>query len=244
MDDKLVDDEYPEEQRAPDDQRVPWTIGDAILALVLFLVMVTLGTVVISGVLARELPKVGQILALFIGYIILFLLIGFFALRRGANLRTLGFRPFNFLRGTGMVVVWFFLIKLATVIYTLFAQRLGINPSEEAVRRLPEIFGRSTGGFLLAVLVVAIIAPVAEELFFRGFVYPAFRQRWGVTAAIIITSALFALYHISPTVYIPIFIIAVGLAYLYQTTDSLGPPIMLHALNNFLSVVVIYYSNL
>jgi len=244
VDEKLIDDRYPEDQRAPEDRRVPWTIGDVILALVSFLILVTLGTAVISRVLANELPKVGQILALFIGYVILFLLIGFFALRRGANLQMLGFRPFNFLRGAGMVVAWFFLVKLASAIYTLVAQRLGINPSEEAVRRLPEIFGRSTGGFLLAVLVVAVVAPVAEELFFRGFVYPAFRQRWGVTAAIIITSVLFALFHFSPSVFIPIFIIAVGLAYLYQVTDSLGPPIMLHALNNFLSVVVIYYSSL
>jgi membrane protease YdiL (CAAX protease family) len=78
-------------------------------------------------------------------------------------------------------------------------------------------------------------------LFFRGFVYASFRQSHGVTTAAIVSSLMFALFHQDPYTYIPIAIIGLALVYLYETTGSLWPSIMLHSLNNLLSVVVLYY---
>ncbi len=228
-----------------DNRSVPWTVSDAIIALVLFPIAIFGGTFVTTRILNQFLPAGGPIIALFIGYFILFLLIWYFAVvRRKAGWQALGFRSFNFFSGLGLVIAWFIIAKLIGGVYTIIIQRFGISPPEDTVRRIPEIFGKGTVGFILAVIVVVVVAPIVEELFFRGFIYPAFRQRIGVVGAIILSSFLFALAHASLFLIIPIMALGVALTYLYEATGSLGPPVMLHALNNLLSVILIYYGRI
>lgn len=226
-------------------KEVPWTLSDVIVSLVVFIFILTGGALIISGLLGQISPRGGPIIALFVGYIVIALMIFYFAIaRRSAGWSDLGFRPFDFARSLGLVVAWFFLVKVISFVYTIIAQRIGLEPSEDVLRRVPEVFGEGTVGFLLAVIVVAVLAPFVEELLFRGFIYPVFRQRWGLTVALVANSLLFGLFHFNLFLFIPITIIGFALAYLYEITDSLGPPIMLHALNNFLSVVLIYYGAL
>ncbi|HEY3374548.1 MAG TPA: type II CAAX endopeptidase family protein [Candidatus Aquicultor sp.] len=223
--------------------RVPWTLRDALLALVWFIFIITGGSFIIIKLIALVSPKVAPILAMFIGYALLVILLWYFAVhKRGATPAKLGFRPFDVPRGFGLAIAWFFLTKLFTAVYAAVAQWLGIHGNQQALENLPQIFGKSVFGFILAALLVAVVAPLVEELFFRGFVYPAFRQRWGVTAGVIASSVLFSLFHFNAFLFIPIMFIGIALAYLYETTGSLWPSIMLHALNNFLSVILIYYS--
>ncbi|NIT03934.1 CPBP family intramembrane metalloprotease, partial [Candidatus Saccharibacteria bacterium] len=101
-------------------------------------------------------------------------------------------------------------------------------------------FGRGLGGLILAVFVVSIVAPIAEEAFFRGFVYPAFRKRYGVWAGIFISSFIFGLFHTRIWLIIPVVAMGAVLGFLYEQERSLGPPIALHSLNNLLSVAIIY----
>jgi len=227
------------------DKKVPWTINDIILAAVLFLIVITGGAFIIARVLAPIAPRVGSVLAFTVGYVALFALIWYLAIKkRGSNWPGLGFRSFDFLRGVGLVLVWFFLARIIIFAYALFAEQIGIELPNDVTRRLPEVFGPDVAGFLLAIAVVAILAPVIEELFFRGFIYPVFRQHWGVPVAIIANGLLFALFHFSLLLFVPFAVIGFILAYLFERTNSLGPPIILHALNNFLSVILIYYGRI
>jgi membrane protease YdiL (CAAX protease family) len=85
--------------------------------------------------------------------------------------------------------------------------------------------------FLLLLLVAGIIAPVAEEIFFRGIVY-GYLRRFGVIAAVILSTSLFAAIHLGPT--IPVTQIVGGLVFAiaYEKEDSLMAPIMIHILGN------------
>ena len=83
---------------------------------------------------------------------------------------------------------------------------------------------------------VALVGPAIEEVFFRGFTYTAFRNRWGVRWAIVGSAALFALLHMNLIAFIPIFILGVFLAYLYEKTGSLVPSMTVHMTHNFLMV--------
>ncbi|MBE0447002.1 MAG: CPBP family intramembrane metalloprotease [Actinobacteria bacterium] len=225
------------------DRQVQWTISDIVVASVLFLIAITGGSFIISVLLAQVAPRVGSIFVFVIGYVVLFFLIWYLAItKRGADWPALGFRPFDLLRGLGLVIIWFFLVRIIIFLYVLFIERIGVKPPDDITRRLPEIFGTDILGILLAVIVVAVVAPFIEELFFRGFIYPVFRQRWGVTIAIIANGLLFALFHFNLLVFVPIAVIGFALAYLFEQTNSLGPPTMLHALNNFISVFLVYYS--
>jgi uncharacterized protein len=86
--------------------------------------------------------------------------------------------------------------------------------------------------------ITCLIAPIAEEVFFRGFLFPILRARAGVAWGVVITGALFSLVHAlgSPVeALIVLFVLGAGLCLLYLRTGSLLPCIGLHALNNAIS---------
>lgn len=83
-------------------------------------------------------------------------------------------------------------------------------------------------GFVLASVVVA---PVAEELFFRGYVHGVFRARFPAHA-LFFSSVLFAFVHFYVIHLIPVFLIGVVLAVLYERRSSLVAPVVAHAFSN------------
>ncbi|MDI6817412.1 MAG: type II CAAX endopeptidase family protein [Actinomycetota bacterium] len=226
-----------------DDRSVPWTIVDVAYALLFFILMITMGSLVFLVGRVIDLPKVVvPIVGTVVGYLLLVAAIWYFAiLKRGATWKILGFKRFNLVAGAGLVVVWFFLVRIVSYFYVMIAERVGLEETEDIARQIPEVFGAGTTGFIIAVLMVVVLAPIVEELFFRGFLYQALRQRWGANVAIVASGVLFSLAHFSLYLLVPIAVIGFALAYLYERTDSLGPPIILHALNNLISVVVVYY---
>jgi membrane protease YdiL (CAAX protease family) len=98
-------------------------------------------------------------------------------------------------------------------------------------------------GLTLAMLVIGLIGPFGEEVFFRGFAYRCFRNRWGPAVAAVASAALFSVVHLNPAGLLPIFAIGCALAYLYERTGTLVAPFTLHALNNVVAVLVAYYSH-
>jgi hypothetical protein len=85
---------------------------------------------------------------------------------------------------------------------------------------------------LIFFLVGGIVAPVAEEVFFRGILY-GFFKRWGVVVAIVLSTALFVLPHLRGHG-LPITQIVGGVlfAIAYEVEGSLMTPITIHALAN------------
>ena len=82
-----------------------------------------------------------------------------------------------------------------------------------------------------------IIAPFAEELFFRGFVFGGLRKRYDWRVAAAISAAIFAAFHLEPLAFIPLFAVGFFLAYLYHRYGSLWPGMILHACINGLAVL-------
>lgn len=93
-----------------------------------------------------------------------------------------------------------------------------------------------------SVLVFAVLPAVCEELFFRGFVLGGLRSsmRGGGAAAraAVISSVLFAVFHIYPEKWAPTFLMGLVLAFLAIRTGSLLPGIVAHTLNNASAVLV------
>jgi membrane protease YdiL (CAAX protease family) len=236
-----IDSEAPATGWSKSSINVPWTPRDAIVVLIWFLIIMTFGALLVRKALSSFMPEGAPLITLFVSYLVSLLLLKYFTVDRGAQWSDLGIKPFNFWYGLGLAISAFFVTRVFIFVYVFIAQKLGLQQSKDVLERLPDLFGKGFGGFLLAVLVVAIIAPIVEELFFRGFVYASFRQRWGVATAAILSSVLFALFHQDPFTYIPIVIIGIALALLYENTGSIWPSVMLHSLNNLISIVVLYY---
>ena len=77
-----------------------------------------------------------------------------------------------------------------------------------------------------------VIAPVAEEFIFRGMLFPFIQQRGYPGFAWFGVSALFALIHMNAPAFVPLFVFALALTWLYEKTDNLLAPITAHALFN------------
>jgi CAAX protease family protein len=97
------------------------------------------------------------------------------------------------------------------------------------------------GGVLAACFVLCVIAPVCEELLFRGFIFGALRNWRGPLVAALLTGVLFGAIHVgsAPAIdLVPLAVFGVLLCALRQRTGSLYPGIALHCLNNAAALVV------
>jgi membrane protease YdiL (CAAX protease family) len=101
---------------------------------------------------------------------------------------------------------------------------------------LDTVLDRADPTVLLLALI--LIAPVAEELFFRGVVYNAWERERGPVVAVIGSAALFAAIHTSLFSLVPIFALGVALAILFQRTRSLPATMAMHAGFNAISVTL------
>jgi sodium transport system permease protein len=81
-------------------------------------------------------------------------------------------------------------------------------------------------------LVYALLAALCEEFAFRGFILSGLRHRFRPWPAILLTSLLFALYHMNVFQALPAFVLGVILGILTVRSNSLLPSMMLHFLNN------------
>jgi membrane protease YdiL (CAAX protease family) len=108
---------------------------------------------------------------------------------------------------------------------------------------LPDDLGLhdSTLNLVLVVVLVTVLAPLCEEMLFRGFLFPALRNWKGVLPAAILTGLIFGAVHIgsSPIGFaLPLAVFGFGLCLLYHVTGSLYPSIALHAMNNAIALGV------
>jgi membrane protease YdiL (CAAX protease family) len=85
-----------------------------------------------------------------------------------------------------------------------------------------------------------VVAPIAEELFFRGVVYNAWEREWGPRVALFGSASLFAVIHTSLFALAPIFALGIALALLYRSTRSLPASMAMHAGFNAISVVIAF----
>jgi membrane protease YdiL (CAAX protease family) len=92
--------------------------------------------------------------------------------------------------------------------------------------------------WLLAASVV--VAPICEEILFRGFAFAGLQARYGWKKAALLSSIAFALIHLEPAVVIPLFAVGYLLSMLYRHTNSLWPGIALHAVINIIGVTAAY----
>jgi membrane protease YdiL (CAAX protease family)/uncharacterized RDD family membrane protein YckC len=92
-----------------------------------------------------------------------------------------------------------------------------------------------------AVLVIAVLAPVTEELFFRGFVFAGLRSRWSLWPAALAVGLIFGLVHAPTglTAVVPLAGLGVALCWLYDRTGSLWPCVAAHVFNNGLALLVV-----
>lgn len=89
-------------------------------------------------------------------------------------------------------------------------------------------------------LAVCVVAPICEELVFRGFLWRTLERALPPVAVWVFTSMLFGAYHIDPVQGIPVILTGLFLGWLRLTSRSVGPSILAHAANNTLAAIVLF----
>jgi membrane protease YdiL (CAAX protease family) len=143
-----------------------------------------------------------------------------FGLRRAPFWRTIGWSAL------GMVSYW-----VVSGSYSALVR----NENKQKV--LEDLHANRTSATIVAVAVlVIVVAPAAEEFFFRGFFYRALRTRLGVMAAALIDGVLFGVVHYEGSktaLLLPVLaVLGVVFCLVYEKTGTLFATIGLHALNN------------
>ncbi len=100
--------------------------------------------------------------------------------------------------------------------------------------------GVSTGYFALAWIGIAVIAPLGEELFFRGLVQRGLCPGLGPPAALLVASLLFGLAHAEPTRGVGAFCLGLALGWAFDRSGSLWLPCLAHVFNNGIAVLELW----
>ncbi len=211
---------------------VPWKPIDNWIGVIL-LAVIDAGLLFIA-----TLGKQGQIaqsgLLVIVQLVYLLPVVMIFAWR-GIHWKSLGFGKFQWSTlalGCGLLVASYVIILFHNLILTA----LHIETQGDEISNLFELLDSPFWFFLVG----AGLAPLVEEIFFRGFLFQGLRAKYGWIAGMLISSAIFAIAHLDPASLIPTFILGSLLAYLYQRSNSIWPGVLLHMAVNTFGLVSVY----
>ena len=88
----------------------------------------------------------------------------------------------------------------------------------------------------LGILAIVVAGPILEEMLFRGAITKELLKHYNPKLAILLSALVFGVFHINPAQILTAFLMGLLLAWLYYKTRSLVPGILVHILNNGLSV--------
>ncbi|HSI02362.1 MAG TPA: type II CAAX endopeptidase family protein, partial [Reyranella sp.] len=176
------------------------------------------------------LPDRGMltVLGAFFGIALLGVAVAVAPLGRAA-LPALGLRP----AGWAYPVVG----TIATLALSVAVSQFGIEPQgvKHVVKGLP-------GNLLVGLALLAVLAPLVEELIFRGLLYGLVAGRWGGLTAWLVSSLAFATAHYEPAHVVLVLPLGLLFGWLRWRTDSLVPSLIAHILNNAFALLAAIYA--
>jgi len=227
--------EIPQQRNQPEppaERTLPWTVRDTWIGVGLLLLVIAIDVVAEiyeqKSYFFQTIGTVAIELSLIIPVI---LVLGW----RRAGWLSLGFRRFTnnaFGLGCSLMLVAYAVAIVNNIILLIFhIQTQGTD--------LIHTFGtlKSPLGLIVATV---LVAPFVEEMFFRGFLFQGFRQRYNWNKAAILSSVIFALFHLQLVSLIPTFAIGYVLSYVYHKSNSIWPGIILHFLVNSFGICVTF----
>ncbi|MDR1906993.1 MAG: CPBP family intramembrane metalloprotease [Puniceicoccales bacterium] len=95
------------------------------------------------------------------------------------------------------------------------------------------------GQFLGIILLVVILAPIAEEIFFRYFLYRSWKAYMSPRRAMLGVAFIFALLHFNLAAFVPLFVMGIFLTLLYERCGNLVPCVLVHGVFNYVSILLV-----
>ena len=175
----------------------------------------------------------GSAVALAVGSLVLYSWEGFAAWLFSVRSAGRSFVLWGFRRPT---TAYFWVIPLGLVAVYAFSivHDIIVNPKQQAI---VSDFPHSVLGAGMFVLVAVVMAPLFEEIVFRGFLFRGLANSWGWAWGALASAAIFGAAHLQLDVFLPLAALGFVLAWAYKKTGSLWTCITMHALFNLIAVV-------
>jgi len=227
---------------------IKWSARDgiiSIISLVVLLAVVYFGSLKLFQALREEqflnISNIDNLSFSVLYGIQVFLMLGvvwFFAIFwRSASFKDLGIRYYSIIK-----TIWYTFISLLAIFFISFLYVFIMNQLfniEAPTSKIEELISNRSVSANILLIVVALVAPFCEEIYFRGFLYSAFKKSWGVTTALFLSSLLFALAHMEMYSFIPLMTIGWIMAYIFEKTKSLLPVVFLHSVYNLVLILIL-----
>jgi CAAX protease family protein len=150
---------------------------------------------------------------------------------------TLGFRYTSWIHLLLAPVFWAVTIVVGALLAVPFERWLGAPKSNAA-----PLVEAATDPYATAVIAftVVLLAPMCEELLFRGAIFGWLRGHVPVAAAAVLSAALFAVAHRFPPALVLLFVAGLSMAIVYERTGSTLNTFVMHMTQNAVALVAVY----
>ena len=217
------------------DYSVPWRPMDNWLGVLLLALIDLILLVITLRGLKTQVAQSALVVVLELIYLLpVAVILGW----RRISWKALGFGKFRWDTlglGCGLLIIGYILIIVHNLILFFF----GVDTQgNQIVKMFSEL--QSPAWFFF---VGAIVAPIVEETFFRGFLFQGFRGQYGWKVAMPLSAGIFAAAHLDLVAFIPVFILGNVLAYVYHRSNSVWPGIILHFLVNAFGLFGAYFAS-
>jgi membrane protease YdiL (CAAX protease family) len=156
---------------------------------------------------------------------------------RRSNYRALGFRYYSILK-----IIWYTFISLIFIFLFSFVYVLALKyffGIDAPSSKIEQLISNNNISSNILIAVTAVVAPFCEEIYFRGFLYQAFKRNFGVLAGLFLSSLLFSLAHLEMYSFVPIMAIGWLLAYIFEKTKSIFTVIIIHSVYNLILISIL-----
>jgi len=135
----------------------------------------------------------------------------------------------------GWIMIIPFVLLTSLIMNLIVENQAGSNPLLEIVLNNNNYFA-----FLLLFITTTLIAPLFEEIIFRGVLLPVLTRDYGKTIGILISSFVFALAHLSLNEFPPLFVLGIGLATTRLISGRLSSSVVMHSFWNGLTFLNLF----
>lgn len=140
-------------------------------------------------------------------------------------------------------IIPFIVISIIALNFGLISPIIDLIPMPEGWEKTFAILMRQ--GSFFTFLSIVIVAPILEELIFRGIILDGLLKKYSPIKSIIIASVLFGIVHLNPWQFIAAFSLGIFIGWIYYKTKSVSYAIIIHAANNLGGFLIIsFFSDL
>ncbi len=135
-----------------------------------------------------------------------------------------------------VLTMWAIFAGLYAIGYDTLMESLDVKKVQETVELLQET--KDITVLVLMAITAVFVAPVCEEVVFRGYLYPVLKKFNGVWIAAVVSALIFSAAHGNMSALLPLFLFGLALVLLYEVTGSIWAPISAHFLFNAATVTI------